>query len=235
MKNSLYQDTDIYKCLKFKNEKEWLKGRSVGIGGSSASSLVNKNPWQDLVSLWEEKKGIRIPEDISDKPAVMYGKKAEKYIRGLFELDYLKYEVQYLDNVTLQNKEIPWMMYSPDGLLIEKETGRKGILEIKTTNIMRSMQREEWKDSVPINYYIQVLHGLLVTNFDFVELRAQLKSEWKLDDGTKETRIQVKDYHIERSEALSDLEWLLSEEETNYKRYFVGNEVPNTNLEKFLR
>ena len=53
------------------------------------------------------------------------------------------------------------MQASLDGELVDQD-GRKGILEIKTTNILQSMQYEKWKDRIPDNYYIQVLHYLLL-------------------------------------------------------------------------
>ena len=156
---NLYQDSDYYVCHKYKSRDEWHANRIQGIGGSDASTLIGRNPWKDNNTLWKEKKGIIVPNDISDKSYVQYGTKAEKYLRGLFALDFPEYDIQYMDNVLLQSISEPWMLYSPDGLIYERTTGLKGILEIKTTNILQSMQKEKWKDSLPMNYYIQVLHG----------------------------------------------------------------------------
>ena len=44
------------------------------------------------------------------------------------------------------------------------------MLEIKTTEIPRSMQREKWQDKIPDNYYIQILHQLLATGWEFAVL-----------------------------------------------------------------
>lgn len=200
--------------------------RIKGVGGSDASTLVGMNPWKTNSTLWKEKKGILIPEDISDKPYVKYGTIAEQYLRELFALDYPQYEVQYVDNVTLQSIEYPWMLYSPDGLLYDKETGQRGILEIKTTNILQSMQREKWKDRIPDNYYCQVLHGLNVTGFDFVILKAQLKTEWQ--DGT--VKLDTRHYKITREEILDDLNWLLTNEKEQWEKYYIGNNEPPTLL-----
>ena len=223
---NLYQDTDKYKCHKYKDRDEWKSMRIKGVGGSDASTLVGMNPWKDNNTLWKEKKGILVPEDISDKPYVKYGTEAERYLRELFALDYPQYEVQYMDNVTLQSIEYPWMLYSPDGLLIDKETREKGVLEIKTTNILQSMQREKWNDQIPMNYYIQVLHGLNVTGFDFVILKAQLKSEWK--DGT--IKLDTRHYKMTRLEKTDDLNWLITNENKQWQKYYVGNIEPPTLL-----
>ena len=68
------------------NREEWLKERKKGIGASEASCIIGVNPWKTNVELWQEKTGQREPEDIGKKAEVMYGKKAEELVRGLFEL-----------------------------------------------------------------------------------------------------------------------------------------------------
>lgn len=195
-----------YKIFDFPDEKAWLNGRMNGIGGSDASAIVGMNPYKTNIELFEEKTGRRIPEDISDKPYVIYGKNAEEHIRELFKLDYPQYEVSHYEYRILQSIKHPFMQASLDGELVDQD-GRKGILEIKTTNILQSMQREKWKDRVPDNYYLQVLHYLLVTNYQFVVLRAHLNSVWGMD-----VRTQVKHYFIEREEVMEDLGFLLKEE-----------------------
>ena len=48
----------------FKSRAEWLEGRKGHIGGSDASACVGMNPYKDNVQLWEEKRGLVLPEDI---------------------------------------------------------------------------------------------------------------------------------------------------------------------------
>lgn len=223
---NLYQSTNDYIVHTYKNREEWKANRVKGIGGSDVSALVGMNPWKDSNTLWKEKMGIIIPEDISDKPYVQYGIKAEEYLRELFALDFPQYEVQYQDNTILQSRKYPWMLYSPDGLLYERETGRRGIFENKTTNILQSMQREKWNDQVPDNYYIQVLHGLLVSKFDFIVLKAQLKTEWK----DKNIRLDTRHYLINREDVLGDLQWLENKEVEQYNMYYITGKEPPTLL-----
>lgn len=175
--NSLYIDNDVYRVLTFGNRDDWLKGRMTGIGGSDASACMNHNRWKTARDLWAIKTGRENPVDISDSPAVIYGREKEPQIRADFELDFDDvYDMQYMDNVTLQNIAHPYMLYSPDGLLIEKETGRKGIFEAKTHQIHDSNDWKAWREGIGYEeYFIQVLHGLNVTGFDFVCLRAELK------------------------------------------------------------
>lgn len=164
--------TDITR-IQFDSMEEWLVNRK-GIGGSDASAILGLNPYKTNQELWMEKKGQMSPVDISDKSYVKYGNDAEPLLRALFALDYPEYEVEYYDNNMIINKKYPWAHASLDGELMDPD-GRRGILEIKTTNILQSMQWEKWDNRIPDNYYIQVLHYLLVTEYDFVVLKAQLK------------------------------------------------------------
>lgn len=184
----------------------WLDARKNHIGGSDAAACVGMNPYKDNVRLWEEKMGMVLPEDISDKEYVRYGTEAEKYLRGLFALDFPEYQVLYDENNMFLNSDLPWMHASLDGELVDQR-GRHGILEIKTTNILRSMQREKWNDRIPDNYYCQILHYLAVTECDFAVLKARLKSEWN-----GELIIREKHYFIERSEVEEDIKMLVEAE-----------------------
>ena len=135
-----------------------------------------------------------------------YGTEAEPLIRRLFSLDFPEYQVLYHENRILRSVEYPFMQASLDGELTDQE-GRKGILEIKTTNIMNSAQWGKWDDRIPDNYYIQVLHYLLVTGYQFAVLRAHIRSDWEGD-----RRTAVRHYFIERSDVEEDLAMLLQEE-----------------------
>lgn len=191
--------------IQLKDRDEWLQHRRNYIGGSEISCVVGLNPYRTNVELWEEKVGLRKPEDISEKEFVKYGTLAEEHLRELFKLDFPQYEVEYIENNSVLNDRFPWAAASLDGMLTEKETGRKGVLEIKTTNIVQSIQKERWNHQVPSNYYCQVLFYLAVTEFEFVEIKAQLRYNY---DG--EIFLNTKHYHIERSEVEEDIEYLMT-------------------------
>lgn len=212
--------SEPYMIIDNADHAEWLQARSYGIGGSDASAILGMNPYKTNIELFEEKTGRRIPEDISDKPYVRYGTMAEPLIRELFMLDYPEYQVSYHENRILRSKEYPFLQASLDGELTDQE-GRRGILEIKTTNILQSMQYEKWKDRIPDNYYIQVLHYLLVTGYQFVVLRAHLISSWEQDK-----RTTAKHYFVERSEVEGDLEMLLREEKKFWQYVESGRKPP---------
>lgn len=194
-----------------KDRTEWLQNRQR-IGGSDASAILGMNPYRTNVELWQIKTGQLVPEDISDKPFVKYGTEAEKHLRELFKLDFPEYQVFYEENNMWLNDKYPFAHASLDGWLVDQE-GRKGIWECKTTNILQSMQKEKWKGRIPDNYYIQLLHYLLVTEFDFVVLVAQLKSEFN-----GEIYKQTKHFKIERAEVEEDIKFLESSEKKFWKQ-----------------
>ena len=194
--------------LKPNNREEWLAMRQkVGIGGSESGSVLGLSPWCSNVQLWRYKTGQETPPDISDKPAVIFGKKAEEHIRELFRLDYPQYVIMYHEFDMYVNDRLPWQFATLDGELTD-ETGRRGILEIKTTTIQNKSQWNEWENGIPQRYYAQILHQLSATGWDFAILRAYIR--WYRDG---EFRATVRDYRIERKEVEEDIKYLCEKEQ----------------------
>lgn len=186
------------------NQNEWIESRKGKITGTMASAIIGKNPYMTNQQAWQIIMGLKDPEDISDKSYVQYGLQAEKHLTELFKLDFPGYKVESKEFDLRVKKGDDFLIGSIDGELTEIETGRKGVLEIKTTNILQSMMNEHWSDNnVPQNYYIQILHYLLVTGYDFAVLKAQLKSVWN-----KEIKLTTKHYFFERENVQQDLDWL---------------------------
>lgn len=181
------------------SREEWLRVRKSYIGGSDAAAVMGMNPYKSNTDLWDEKAGIREPEDISDKPYVKYGHAAEDHLRELFALDYPNFSVLHEEDTILVNTRYPWAHASLDGMLFD-ENRRLGVLEIKTTNIMQSRQKEKWEDRIPDNYYLQVLHYMMVIEADFAVLKAQLKYEF-----SHNLFLQTRHYFIERDEVEEDI------------------------------
>ena len=196
---SLYVSNDTFIVLRAESREEWLKQRVHGIGGSDAASAIGRGKWTTNVELWEYKTGKAHRENV-ENPAVIYGTKAESLLRDLYALDNEEtFTVEYESNVILQNVKNPIFLYSPDGLLKENATGRKGILEIKTARTISRAERQKWENQIPMQYYIQVLHGLNVTGFDFVELMAQLDCGSHFERWT---------YHIDSEDVRDDMKMI---------------------------
>jgi putative phage-type endonuclease len=195
---------------------DWLKEREKGIGGSEAAAILGMNPYMSNVELWEYKTGRRERED-KDSEYMEYGRKAENALIELFGLDYPKYRTIIPEPYTLQrNEEYPYILGTVDAELsseLEEEVAnkpvRKGFLEVKTTNIMASRQKEQWDERVPENYYIQILHYFLVKKeYEYCWIKAQLKSVWN----SKEVRLTTKHYYFERKDIEEDLKYLKEKE-----------------------
>ena len=210
-----------------KDREEWLKNRMKGIGGSEISAVIGCNPYMDNITLWKIKTGQIEAEDISDKDYVEYGNNAEHHLRELFKLDFPEYSVSYEENNSFYNDKYPFARASLDGWL-EDENGRKGILEIKTTEILQSMQKEKWNKQIPQNYYCQVLFYMAVLEADFAVLKAQLKTVF---NGVP--YLQTKHYPIERKDVEADIQYLMKEGE-KFWQYVQSGKMPPLRLPEII-
>ena len=190
-----------------KDRAEWLEARKDGLGASDASAVLGISPWKTNVQLWEEKTGLVVPEDIGDNPFVKYGNDAEPLLRQFFALDHPEYRVSFTPYKIIKNAELPFITCTPDGELEEIATGRRGGLEIKTTEINSSTGWLRWKDRIPDEYYAQVCQQMLAAEWQFVELLVQIK--YTTADG--EDRKEVRHYKIERTDALEDIDYIKRE------------------------
>jgi len=197
------------------NEAQWLKSRRNFLTGSEAASYCSQNPYDAnaALHLWEEKTGQRQPEDISGKAAVVYGKKAEEHLRALFLLFHTEYECEYHKYGIYINPHRPYMGATLDGLLADRQTKEKIILEIKTTTLHNSEALRNWLDGqIPIQYYCQILHQLhCLPQAHGVVVFAQIKTEWNPEQSTLVE-------HLFRREAVpaEDMEWVLAKADKMY-------------------
>lgn len=213
---NLFEDTQSFKVLRLKDRDEWLEKRQRRIGGSDASALIGMNPWKTKAQLWDDKVEGKRQEIWS--PAIEYGTKAEEHLRALFALKHPDLDVQYEPDIILDSKLYDWMAYSPDGLLLRKD-GSRGIWECKTHLVHGKADYNEWRDRIPDAYYIQVIHGLIVTGFDFVILTAELR----FSDGSA----RIIEVTIERNENVEeDIKWLLDKEKEEIERYYIPKKRP---------
>lgn len=204
------------------SNEEWLKARLQGIGASEASAVIGCNPYMSNVDLWRLKTGRKQAQDISSNAHVQYGHDAEGPLRELFALDYPRFEVSYGGAYDMvHHPKHPFIFATLDGRLKEKATGRLGVYEGKTTEILRSMQKEKWKDRIPDNYYVQVIHQLIATGWDFAVLNAQMK---RVFDG--DVRTETRRYFIERAEVQDDIDYLLAEEVKFWTEYVQKDREP---------
>lgn len=205
--------------IEAENREKWLEIRRHGIGGSDAGAAVGLNRYKSNIDLWREKTGLETQTDISYKPAVVFGKKAESPLRELYILENPEHTVKYSEFGMYFNDSLPFMFATLDGEITTPD-GLKGILEIKTTTIQNASQWDEWNDRVPDSYYIQIIHQLSCTGFDFAEILAYIRYT-----KNSESRGQVRHYRIDRQQVMTDIAWL-EEKEKIFWQYVVENKIP---------
>ena len=209
--------------IEYASRDDWLAGRnSQGIGGSEAAAAVGMSPWQTPLELWKLKIGAIPPKDLSGNAAVEQGNRMEPILRDFYMSTHTEYDLDYHPYDLLYQKERQWLFATLDGELTD-EDGRHGILEIKTATPNGKAGWEKWANgNLPQNYYIQTLHQLLATGYDFVRVFAALYS--------MNGDITLREYEIERSDVEVDLAWLLDEETAFWTRNILGGEMPSMPL-----
>lgn len=179
------------------------------------------------MKLWRLITGKEKGGELIGNTSVEFGNRAEPVMRELFKLKHPEYTLEYHQYDILSQDNLPWLRATLDGDLwvdTPKRFGQnKGILEIKTATLKTKQQWEEWNGKMPQHYYIQCLHQLLATGWDYVILFALLmgNSEWV-----------IREFEIYRDDVEDDLAWLL-EEEKKFWGYVERNEEPPEILPDF--
>lgn len=202
--------------LHFENREDWLAGRMQGIGASEAAAVVGMSPWMSKLELWRLKVGAEKAKDLSGSAAVSRGVRMEPALRGLYTAIHPGRTVDYYPYDILYQKDRPFIFATLDGEVTD-ERGRKGILEIKTSSPNGKAGWAKWDGHIPDHYYCQILHQMLATGYEFVDLMASLENM----DGD----LSIRTYHFERANQEEDMAWLL-EKETDFYQNNVLNGVP---------
>ena len=209
----------------FKTKEDWLKAR--GLGGSSASAILGKNPYMSVLELY---RAIVMPNKhplVKQNESMYYGTKCEPLIRKLFAYDHKDLCRVHTpkDNEMYRRIDKPYMTAKLDG-----------VLEVKTHDVRNRKDEEEWKDHIPENYYIQVLHYLLVMNdCEYVVLTAKLRFyDYFNADGKKLIKTEIRYYYIDRNDERikKDLAFL-EKKETEFWEENVQKKVMPTIKFKF--
>ena len=202
--------------LHFENREDWLAGRMQGIGASEAAAVVGMSPWMSKLELWRLKVGAEKAKDLSGSAAVSRGVRMEPALRGLYTAIHPGRTVDYYPYDILYQKDRPFIFATLDGEVTD-ERGRKGILEIKTSSPNGKAGWAKWDGHIPDHYYCQILHQMLATGYEFVDLMASLENM----DGD----LSIRTYHFERANQEEDMVWLLKQE-TDFYQNNVLNGVP---------
>lgn len=230
----------LFKKTKYKSESEWLFSRQGGIGGSSASALFGLNPYLTPLDIYCSAVAPRDEETLAKREetstsSTIYGKNAEPIIRDLVKLNLAdKYVVKSPRGFAMYSrKDKPFMLATIDGELVEKETNRKGVLEIKTYEFRGNADLDEnWGEQPPLRYCIQVLHYLAVLNtYDFAKLVAKIR--WIDYDTGLVKKEEIRYYHFERDKNQETIDKIEQVETDFYNSHILPRIPPDIDCSIF--
>lgn len=206
----------------YPDRETWLQHRQ-GLGGSDSGSVCGwgfKTPLQ----LWEEKVGKAKPQDLSGNERIEFGNAIEEPLRSMYRVMFPEHELTFTPYTILRRDEpeLNFEFYTPDGELVEKATGRKGLYESKSVYATSAKVWSEWRDQIPKGYYAQLLKGMAVGDFEFAVLFAVLR---RLDGDA-----ELRRYTFERDACGEDIKWLI-QKETEFWRSVQNRTMPGLTLQ----
>jgi len=170
-------------------EKEWLKAREGGTGGSDAGTIARVNKYKSVYELWAEKTGI-IEREFTGNDATDWGHKlenpiaefyAEKHNAAVVEWPVILWSLEEGREFMFANLDFVIVEPSkqfPAGVVtqwrsIEEPEGVKGILEVKTAAISSPGNPGSWlNNKIPESYMLQGYHYGIVTGWKSITFSA---------------------------------------------------------------
>lgn len=176
----------------------WLEERKQSIGGSDIACVMGHG-YKTALQLWQEKTGQKESPDLSDNERIQKGVTCEPILRELYEATHKGMEVDYEHDVLYRSddSEFYFAHYSPDGELVERNSDRLGILEIKTATCLSKADWGKWMNRIPDNYFDQILWGMFVMDREFADVFALLENI--------EGDYELRTYHFEKAASLDYL------------------------------
>ena len=135
---------------------DWLRYRTMGIGGSDVSVIAGINPYKSVYQLWLEKTGQTEPAE-SENEYTHFGTVLEPVIRKEF-MERTGFKVRQ-KHMLLKSENYPFMLANLDGVI--NLNGEMCIFEAKTAS---AYKLDEWQSGIPPEYMLQVQHYMAVTD-----------------------------------------------------------------------
>jgi len=139
------------------SKEEWLTWRKKGIGGSDVAAICGISKYKSAVELWLEKTGQIEPKESGE--AAYWGTIMEPVIRQEFTLR-TNLNVRLVPSI-LQHPDLSFMLANLDGVVDDPICG-ECVFEAKTSS---QFKQEQWADSIPEEYMLQLQHYMTVTGF----------------------------------------------------------------------
>jgi putative phage-type endonuclease len=148
-------------------KEQFLAERQRGLGGSDAASVLGLSPYGGPMGVYRAKvygaKG-----DLGDNERAFWGTRLEAVIREVYEE---RNECAVIVPSLLVHPEHPFLIGHVDGMVVNDDGDRVGLLEIKATGVD---QRHDWgetgTDQIPTQYLIQVQHYLGLTDLPWCDV-----------------------------------------------------------------
>ena len=208
-------------CL---DREQWLAGRRLG--GSDAATIIHMNKYKSNVDLYLEKVGIKKPADLSKNLRVQHGNAAEPIIRELFKINFPEYQMYYREFELLVDDEHDFMTASLDGELTHPELG-KGVWEAKSTEPRNKEVLEEWNGSIPGSYFCQLIHNMMVSNYQYAILSALILH--RTYDGSLPNQ-ENRNYFFDRKDVEEDISYLREKEIDFWNNHIIPRIAPSAVL-----
>lgn len=155
-------------------EREWKEWRRGGIGGSDIGALLGLSSWASPTSLYFDKVGELVDDDVPDTDRQRIGKRMEAVLAlefndrtGLFVAGA---------QTRCEHSHFPWARCTVDGFVLDSPHGSPGVdgeLSLGTVQ-MKTDGRFGWPDGIPPSIRAQCvwemgvtdhLHGWLIVMF----------------------------------------------------------------------
>jgi len=165
-----------------------LELRKSGIGGSDVAPIVGLSQWKNPSDIYLEKRGEVEPEDISEKPIIIFGNMLEGVVADF----YTRETGEKLEkrNQLIRHPKYPQLIANID----RKIVGRKAVFEAKTAD---KYTAHKWgadgTDEIPEAYRCQIEHYFNVTGYDEGVLAVLIGGN------------EFRQYPIQRNPELSDM------------------------------
>lgn len=171
------------------SDERWRILRQCSIGASDIAAVMGINSYKSKYQLWLEKTGRTEP--FKGNSATHWGQILEKVLLEEFQRVTGQ---KVITMETISNKDLPYMTYSPDGVIVDQNNQPLGLWEAKTAkmNVSTGEIDEEgrtiykWGEGdiyendtlikecnlIPDEYMLQVQAGMLISNASFCKLSA---------------------------------------------------------------
>lgn len=138
---------------------EWMLERRKGVGSSDSPAILGKSRWKTPLHVYLEKTGEMPPTPPTIEQVA--GLELEPYVAKIYS-SVLHRDVSRCDRAIYRHPDMGWLSCTPDFLVVRPEGVENYLLECKTSQSGDGWG-DEYTDEVPVEYYIQAQHQMLVT------------------------------------------------------------------------